>query len=269
MLLNDRRFHYLEWPGQSAQAIVFLHGAGLNAYTWRRVAADLCGVYKCLALDLRGHGDSEWANDLDYAPRSHAADLAAFIVHAQLERPVLVGMSLGGTVALAYVREHATRALVIVDTGPWIDGKARAQLLDFFRGPAEFDSLDAFVELARTIHPRRDEADLREGVRNNLRQLPDGTWTWKYDRRPYRHVPDERRDRERREVWSGVANVLCPVLVVRGSESAVLSASAAQDMAASFRDGRLVEIAGAGHGVHSDQPAALSRAILSFLGEAP
>ena len=76
--------------------VVFLHGGGLNAHTWDLVCAALRRERHCVALDQRGHGESEWSPEMDYATESHAADVGAFVDALKLERFVLVGMSLGG-----------------------------------------------------------------------------------------------------------------------------------------------------------------------------
>jgi pimeloyl-ACP methyl ester carboxylesterase len=268
LLLRNRRVHYLDWGGDATQAIVLLHGSGLNAHTWRPVCEGLRADYRCLAPDLRGHGDSEWANDLDYAPATHAADVAAFIGAIGLQLPVLVGMSLGGLIAVRVAEEIECRALVVVDTGPEIEPSGRQQLIDFFAGPGELDSVDAFVERALAFNPRRDPRLLRESLLRNLVRLPDGRWTWKYDRRHFGRVSEEARKRNRAQIWSRIDDIRCPTLVVRGEHSPVLAHRVAVELAASFRNGRLVEIPGAGHNVQGDQPAAFQEALRRFLDSA-
>src|SRR5207249_11254917 len=100
--------------------VLFLHGGGLNVRTWDLVGAALKIERHCLALDQRGHGDSEWSPEMDYATESHVADLDAFVDHLGLDRFVLVGMSLGGANALAWAGAHSRRlaALVLVDVRP-------------------------------------------------------------------------------------------------------------------------------------------------------
>ena len=266
VLLRDRRFHYLEWSGPHRDTVVFLHGAGLNGRTWRGVCEHLRAGYRCIALDLRGHGDSEWANDLDYSPRSHAGDVSALIAHLGLVRPALVGMSLGGTVALAHATEHEVRALVVIDTGPELESTGRAQLVDFFLDPNDVDTFEGFVNRLHSLYPRRGADELREGLTHNLIELPDGRWTWKYDRRQYRFISMDQRDRWRRETWSDARRLTCPVLVVRGARSRVLTRDTAKALATRFPAGRFVEIAGAGHNVQHDQPALLASEIAAFLG---
>ena len=94
VLLGRMRFHYLDWGTAGRPPVVFLHGGGLNAHTWDLVCASLKREWHCLALDQRGHGESEWSPEMDYATESHAGDLDAFVGALGLERFVLIGMSL-------------------------------------------------------------------------------------------------------------------------------------------------------------------------------
>src|SRR3989449_3032952 len=120
VILRGMRFHYLDWGTRGQPPVLFLHGGGLNVHTWDLVCAALRLERHCLALDQRGHGDSEWSPEMDYATESHVADLDAFVDRLGLDRFVLVGMSLGGANALAWAGTHSQRlaALVLVDVGP-------------------------------------------------------------------------------------------------------------------------------------------------------
>src|SRR5436190_13898750 len=102
LLLRRMRFCYLDWGTRGRPPIVFLHGGGLNAHTWDLVCAALRRERHCLALDQRGHGESEWSPEMDYGIESHVADLDAFFQAQAIERGVLVGMSLGGANGLAW-----------------------------------------------------------------------------------------------------------------------------------------------------------------------
>jgi pimeloyl-ACP methyl ester carboxylesterase len=271
------RIHYLDWGPAPAPTIVFLHGGGLNAHTWDVVCDVLRPGARCVAIDLRGHGDSDWADDGNYTLRAHAEDLEAVISALRLDRIVVVGMSLGGSVGLTYAAEHPTTVvgLVLVDVGPGgsrPDGNRR--LGAFMRGPSEFASVDELVERAIAFNPRRSPERLRRTLLNNLRQTTRGTWTWKYDPRfPSRahdpSVPREERVRllaERRAaLWAAAAAVPCPVLVVRGGASDMFLDEDAEQTAAGFADARWIRIEGASHTVQSDRPYELADALRSFV----
>src|SRR5712664_3658288 len=95
LIVGSVRLHYLEWGGSGAP-ILFLHGGGLTAHTWDCVAAMLRDRYRCVSLDQRGHGDSEWSPVIDYRVASHVGDIEGLIDLLKLDRPILVGQSMGG-----------------------------------------------------------------------------------------------------------------------------------------------------------------------------
>src|SRR5207248_1911376 len=185
VVMGGLRLHYPDGGGGGRPPLVFLHGGCLTAHTWDLVCLAMRNEFRCLALDQRGHGDSEWSPTLDYAPAAHARDLEALVAHLSLERPVLVGQSMGGMNALAYAARPGAQlaGLVLVDVGPDIRWQGAARIADFVQGPAELDSVEAFVVRARAFNPSRDPRLLRRSLLHNLRRLPDGRLTWKYDRR--------------------------------------------------------------------------------------
>src|SRR5262249_10615574 len=97
---NRVRLSVLEWGPSQAPTIVLVHGGALTAHTWDLVCACLCDRYRCLAVDLRGHGDSEWPADADYSLDAISRDLSEFIAAECGAAPVLIGMSLGGLASI-------------------------------------------------------------------------------------------------------------------------------------------------------------------------
>jgi esterase len=278
------RLHYLDW-GRAPQGEVrggartpttalFLHGGGLNAHTWRRTIAELVPGLRCVALDLRGHGDSSWHPDGDYALESHADDVAAVVADLGLTWFVLVGMSLGGAVALTYAGRDPDdlRGLVMIDNGPaGSREEGRRRLGELMAGHQEYPSLDAAVERAMAVIPGRDPERHKRSVARNMRASPSGTWSWKWDPRIRWRAgmtPDEERafaDERSRRLWAAAAAVTCPTLIVRGGASDMFPEADAQRAAAAFADGRLVTIEGAGHTVQSDRPEALAETLRAFI----
>jgi esterase len=304
VVLAGHRFHYLDWGKPDLRPAVFLHGHGLTAHTWDLVSLALRSRLRCFAPDLRGHGDSEWSPVMDYRVETHAADAERFLRQVSVAPAVLVGMSLGGLVALRCAADagELVRALVIVDIGPESAGKFRAasdraasdraasdraasdsaapdragsdngagRLVNFFSAPVELESVEQFVQHSLAFNPRRDPVLLRGSLLHNLRQLPNGRWTWKYDQRPLLRTRSENagnRDDGMPAIWSVTDRVSCPVLVVRGGSSDILSRQGAADLAGRFRHGRWAEVPDAGHSVQGDNPAAFVSALQSFLAD--
>ena len=116
--VGNLRLHYLDWGNEHRPPLVFLHGGALTAHTWDVVCLALRDHYHCLALDQRGHGDSDWADD--YSHERHCEDIEGFIDQLGIDRTVLVGQSMGGLNSIVYAGRGASGwpPLVIVDVGP-------------------------------------------------------------------------------------------------------------------------------------------------------
>ena len=268
VIVGAMRFHYLDWGG-SGTPILFLHGGGINAHTWDCVAVMLREGYRCIALDQRGHGDSEWSPVVDYRTAAHVGDIEGFIEATALERPIVVGQSMGGLNAIAYATRHSDRmrAMVIVDVAPEISGAGAQKIRDFSSTP-ELDSPEAFLERAVKFNPIRDPAVLCRSLHYNLRETPAGKWTFKHDQR--RRSDDAMRSfaEDRARLASELFRIRCPALVVRGGFSDVLTDEAAEKFARSLPDGRWVRVEKSGHNVQGDNPRALLDAMLEVFREA-
>jgi esterase len=268
VVLRDMRFHYLDWGNAGRRQIVFLHGGGLNAHTYDLVCLALRAEYHCLALDQRGHGDSEWSPVMDYDMTAHADDIDAFTQRFCLDRFVLVGMSMGGVNAIQYAGSHPERlaALVIIDVGPETQALGSRRIRDFMAESTSGVSVDEFVSRAMAFNPRRDPLLLRRSLLHNLRKTPDGKLVWKWDPRPRRvGLSSSQIDERRNRLWQQVDRISCPTLVVRGAESDVFSEENAAKLVARLNRGSYARIDQAGHTVQGDNPAGLVRAMRSFL----
>lgn len=267
---NGLQLHYLDWGTEGKPPVLFVHGRALTAHTWDLVCLALRKDYHCRALDLRGHGDSDWSPEADYSLDAHCADLEAVVDQLGLDRFILVGMSLGGATSLAYAGRHAERlaALVLVDIGPDTRRAGGRRIASFVGADRELDSIDAFVERAMAFNPLRRPELLRRSLRHNLRQTPSGKWTWKYDHRIGGDTTEEARERRRAALWEAVPRVSCPTLVVRGGQSDVFHDEDAEKLAAALPRGSWVRIEGAGHTVQGDQPKALVDALVGFFEKA-
>lgn len=266
--LGELNFHYLEWGEPSAPPLILLHGGAQTAHTWDLVCLSLSKRYRCLALDQRGHGDSDWAPDLDYAIPTYRRDLQRFVDHLGIDRFILIGMSMGGINAMDYAATCGERlaALVLVDIAPEVERMgAERSILAAATAPASFPSLRHAVEHALRGRTGRDRRLVEIGLRRRMRPLPDGSWSWKYDRRRYASVGTEEFLEERRYLWGEVGRISCPVLVLRGALSDVLLDDGAARLAAALPRGEWKRIPDAGHSIQSDNPKGLAEAVEDFL----
>jgi len=269
---NGLRFHYLEWGNPANHSIVMLHGMGQTAHSWDFAALALCDRYHIVALDQRGHGDSDWDADADYSLSAHQSDLAAVLAALGLDDIVLMGLSMGGRSAFTYAADHPGQvaALIVVDSAPEMQRTGADTIRRFVEDMDVLDTFEEFVAKTKMFNPRRSDRQIRGSLANNLKQLPDGRWTWKYDKvfRSPNVNPWTDPDIVDR-MWQKVEGVQCPALVVRGAGSTVLSQETAEEMSERLAHGRLTVVPDAGHVVPGDNPTGFHQAIEAFLVDIP
>jgi len=262
--------HYQEWGSPSAPPIIMLHGFGVSGHMFDEFAERMQDRFRLIALDQRGHGDSSWADDGNYTRQAFVDDLEGFREALGIERFILIGHSMGGLNSVAYTVQHPhrVRALVLVDVGPESAKEGVDNIVRFTRGPDELD-FDEFVEMAHRFNQRRSIENIRERMRHRLRQTESGKYTWKFDRR-FRQQDSGLRigsELSNDESWQLFRDIAVPTLLVRGSESDVLTPDVAERAVREMQRCRLVIVSGAGHSVPGDNPDDFTQAVRDFLGD--
>lgn len=254
-----------QW-GDGQPDCLLIHGFGDGGYIWDRLASELAVTSAVAAVDLRGHGESEWDARQRYDAGTHAADVIDIADALALERFAVVGHSLGGDIAIRVASACAGRisGLAIVDFGPEIDPLATDHIRAEFN--AESRTYRSMAEYAARLEAKyllASPANLSHLARHAGRVLPDGTFRLKRD--PAMGVALSASAHEREQLWGLLHRLTCPVLVVRGVGSSVLARAVAERMMATLRNGSLAEIQRAGHAVMIDNPAGFAAEVLPFL----
>jgi pimeloyl-ACP methyl ester carboxylesterase len=257
---DGRRISALRWGG-AAPEIVLFHGGAQNAHTWDTVALAL--DRPLLAVDLPGHGHSDWRDDHDYRPEVIAADVTPVVAELAPDAAMVVGMSLGGltALALAATAPELVRRLVVVDVTPGTDREKAAPIVAFVSGPERFASFDEILERTIAHNPTRTESSLRRGVLHNAIEHEDGSWTWRYDR--LRSVIEPTGDFA--GLWDAVSAVRVPMMLVRGGWSGVVGDEDVAELRRRQPGARVELVADAGHSIQGDQPVALARLLEDFV----
>jgi pimeloyl-ACP methyl ester carboxylesterase len=270
-LADSRVISALRWGIGDALAVL-VHGGGQNAHTWDTVALAL-GV-PVLAVDLPGHGHSSWRDDATYDVESMADDLAVAIRAFAPSARVVVGMSLGGLTSLALAERHPdlVRSLVLVDITPGVTPVKVKAVTDFINGPQAFASFDDLLQRTIEHNPTRSVSSLRRGILHNARQLDDGTWEWRYDRRkaregradvPVVESPDVSQPSPDR--WAVIDRLACPITLVRGANSPVVDDDDVAELRRRRPDAVVHVVEQAGHSVQGDQPVQLTAILRTLL----
>ena len=263
--IGGLKFHYLDWGGDGPP-LLMLHGLSGHARTWDHTASAVRDRYRALALDQRGHGDSEWASRYGFALM--ADDLLGFLDALGLGEVTLMGLSMGGIVSFLFAASHPERVtrLLVLDIGPEIAPAGARQVAAALAANDVFESEDEAFGQARAANPRPTDEALRHRVANNLRPLPDGKVTFKYDKALRR--PGAIQDQTTDELWAAWRAVSCPVLLVRGNDSDVLAADTAQRMLAENAKASLAVVPDCGHSITLDNPQGLLAVVSPWLAAA-
>lgn len=260
--LDGVALNYLDWCGRG-EPILFLHGGALTAHSWDLVCLGLRDEWRCLALDMRGHGDSGWAHE--YRIEAAIDDISALVAHAKLDRIHLVGNSLGGIVAAHYAATDPTRvmSLTLVDVGPNVNFEATQTLRDYIERTDGSIDLAAAIDVGMSVNPRIDREALQYRLLHAMREGADRRVYWKQDRRRMHDYAYFLGKVD--EIVRLAPSIMAPVLVVRGERSRVFSDEAARTCAALFARGEWARIENSGHNIQEANPAGLTAALKAFL----
>lgn len=266
-------FHHQFYGPENGRKWIFIHGLMGFGQNWRRIISSLEQTERCLAYDQRGHGRS-FKPETGYSPEDYADDLKKIVDELGWKKFILVGHSMGGRNVLVFAAKYPqyVEKLVIEDIGP----EASANASEYY---------EYLLNLAPTPFPSRDEArrffaedfvqnaKTRENVEvmskffySNMEEQPDGTVDWRFSKNAIIESVKAGRNIDR---WQEVKALRMPTLLIRGERSKELSHETYQEMLASNPLIKGVEIAGAGHWVHSDQVQAFVQALKSFVGDFP
>jgi pimeloyl-ACP methyl ester carboxylesterase len=247
--------------------ILMLHGGGQNRFSWKNTGQILADEgYHVIAMDSRGHGDSDRAVDADYAIETLSADMVRVL--DAIGRPVvLIGASMGGLTGIL-VAESAgperVTGLVLVDVVPRYDKNGSARIRDFMVGNLQgFGSLEEASDAVAAYLPHRSKPRSPEGLRKNLR-LRDGRWYWHWDPAMMTRPGDDPELRTEK-IEQAAIDLTIPILLIRGKLSDVVSPEGIQDFRAKVPRAEFVELANAGHTAAGDDNDAFTDAVVDFV----
>ncbi|WP_170219916.1 alpha/beta fold hydrolase [Mycolicibacterium hodleri] len=248
-------------------AILMLHGGGQNRYSWKNTGQILAdGGFHVVALDSRGHGDSDRSPTATYSVEALCADTQQVLY--QIGKPtVLIGASMGGLTGILAAHEAGAELvtkLVLVDVVPRFEKNGSARIRDFmFSGVDGFGSLEEAADAVAAYLPHRTKPRSPEGLKKNLR-LRDGRWYWHWDP-AFLTKPDDDPFIRMDMLEQAAINLEVPILLIRGKLSDVVSAEGVQDFLAKVPHAELVELSEAGHTAAGDDNDAFSEVVVEFV----
>jgi pimeloyl-ACP methyl ester carboxylesterase len=252
------------WGDPAAPLVLLLHGVGQTRHAWGGTARLLGAAgFHAVAMDARGHGDSDWSPDGDYSRDAMIRDLQCLTAMFGSGNTVLVGASMGGATSLVAVGEGHIQAsaLILVDIAPQTEPAGVAKVKAFMgRNSEGFESLEEVAEAINHYRPAQRQARKLDGLAKNVRLAPDGKYHWHWD--PCMLARPRESNARRAE---SARRLRVPTLLVRGGHSDVVSEQGVQDFLALCPHAEYVNIADAGHMVAGDRNDAFGHAALEFL----
>lgn len=257
------------WGPADGPLVVMLHGGGQTRHSWKSAGAKLAANgMRVVALDARGHGDSEWDPDGDYHRMRMARDLVGVI--EELGGPAtVVGASMGGMTGLqatTIAGPDVIGSLVLVDIVPRTETAGVARILDFMSGHRDgFATLDEAADAVAEYLPHRTRPRSPEGLRRNLRRRDDGRWYWHWDPAMLGDRDMGEAERRTEELENASRALRIPTLVLRGRMSDVVSDEGLQAFLDLAPHAEAVVLPGAAHTAAGDDNDAFTDAVFTFV----
>ena len=258
------------WGSNNEELVILLHGGGQTRHAWGDTGKKLAEAgYHSVALDLRGHGDSEWHADGDYSIRAYKDDLVSII--NEIGKPArLVGASLGGMASLVLagdeINSDLCTALIMVDIGIYPDPVGSDRIVSFMlSGEKGFDSLENVAKSISNYLPHRKKPKDLEGLKKNLRLKSDGRYYWHWDPRFIRRRPGSRDRRYFDLQLKAAEKVTIPTLLIRGALSDVVTMEDVDYFLSVISHAKFVEIEKAAHMIAGDRNDIFAEEAIKFL----
>ena len=254
--------------GIGKNSLILVHGFGENNFAWGDISQDLATRYTVYAIDLRGHGDSDWDLEGRYELDKFTADLVCIIQRLAIARFAIVGHSLGAEVALEVTSILRTQVikLILVEFSlePISEEVREHSLLQFNAQFQHYNTLSEYNELLQRQRPLADVNALLCYSNNSLRPKAGGGFVMKCDPavKAVNSGPSKASISRQR---AAISNLCCPFLLIRGSGSAILKPAAAREIVELCPRAELQLVHGAGHAVMLDRPLEFYRVLTRFM----
>jgi esterase len=257
------RIHYLDWGTSGKQPLILLHGIARTAHNFDHLAPRFADKYHVLAVDLRGHGDSDWSADGAYLVEDYVSDVEALVSELGLRDLLLWGNSTGGRVAQMIAGRHPelVSAVVVEDVGPerpqTISNRRATRMSQEENGWASVDELLAKV---KSDHPRTVEPVLRAFAEHGSKRRADGRIVWKRD-------PAILKGFVATELWDTIRKISAPIVYILGGASDIVPKETQEELRQALPQARIVTMPGLGHYPSDEKPAEFIAIVEEFFSQ--
>ena len=269
IMVNGLKLHYLYWNGaDSDTTILLLHGFMGHARVWDDVALTLASRYRVLALDQRGHGDSDWSEGAYYSIEQHFADLCVFIDSLQIEKLILIGHSMGGRNALLYTvcRPEKVDRLILVDTRLENSPEAKSALEKQLKSlPVRTKTIRSVENALHRIFPYLPQSACNHIAKHGYRRDNAGWLIPKYDLRMSHQLKATGNTKPAPDLRQMLNTITCPTLYIKGKESHFISEKEFHALRRTINSVDFQIIPQSSHMPAQENPSHFKKAIFAFL----
>jgi esterase len=261
------------WGKRSAPSCLLIHGLDNNTHIWDNIATEISEDFRVYAIDIRGHGDSDWASCNTYTLHTFINDIEQVRAYLSLSDFIIIGHSLGGKIATYYTAKYLehVKKLVIIDMAPEISNNIIEKLKsDSINQPEKFQSIQDCNTYMQTLYPLSQHSFLYDYCQHSFSHQNDH-YTNKTDP-AFKHkmfqpssLDGYINPLQDGKMWDALSKINIPTLIIRGGFSAVLSSQVANKMANVLPNATISIIERAGHAVILDNPQQTTNAIINFI----
>ena len=267
---GEFELNYVDWGDETGTkpTLIFIHGFLQQARTWDFTCLALRSRFRCISLDLRGHGDSGRPIAPDYSTHYYLADLYRLIDHLYQDKGIekfgICGLSLGGHLSYIYASENpnSVDAIVVVDVAPEANREARKGISRYISALPKDGPFEALIDKVAKMSPMRSREAVKGSLLRATRLNPDGTWEWKNDPRL---LERHRASFTPEEYWTALEKVSVPALFVLGKNSKLVAPETVRRMVETVQGSSATYVPKASHRVPGDNPIGFIKAVAPFL----
>lgn len=265
---QDCKLYFIDWGGDAKPALIFIHGFLQQARTWDFTCLALRERFRCVSLDLRGHGESGKPENPDYTTHHYLDDLKRLIGHLGTTKGItefgLCGLSLGGQLSYLYASEHPEDVccITVVDVAPELNREARKGVRRYISSLPRDGSFEDLVSRVAELSPMRTHDQVRASLLRAITIHKNGSWSWKHDPRL---LDTHRTSYTSDELWSALGTVRKPTLFVLGRNSRMVSPETVRRMVETVPGSYASYVPNASHRVPGDNPLGFLKSVEPFL----
>jgi len=242
--VNGLRIHFIDWGAEGKPPLIMLHGIGRVAHTFDHIAPHFVPNYHVMAVDMRGHGDSDWDPKGAYLVEDYTKDIEGLAAELHLRNITIWGNSTGGRVAQVFAGLHPelVSAVVAEDVGPERPTQVAESVTRQLKQEDEkgWASEDELLTQLKTSNPRTPEEILRAYAHYGSKRRPDGRVIWKRD-------PAIGNGFVPTELWRFVREIKSPIIYVLGGRSTIVPAGTQDELKKALPQAQFATIPGVGH----------------------